>query len=83
MSGAATGWVRLRRARASIRPTPRRGFKQVIALRRLVGADRGQIQFHLPVLFLAQAIVAVVVATALAGIYPARRAADMGTVREE
>ena len=60
-----------------------RAFKQVIALRRLVGVDRGQIQFHLPVLFLAQATVAVVVATALAGIYPARRAADMGTVREE
>jgi putative ABC transport system permease protein len=41
------------------------------------------IQFHLPVVFLAQASVAVVVATAIAGIYPARRAADMGQVREE
>ncbi len=41
------------------------------------------IQFHLPVLFLAQATVAVVIATALAGIYPARRAADTSSVREE
>jgi putative ABC transport system permease protein len=41
------------------------------------------IQFHLPVVFLAQASVAVVLATAIAGIYPARRAADMGLVREE
>ena len=41
------------------------------------------IQFDLPILFLVQTSVAVVVATALAGIYPARRAAEMGTVREE
>jgi putative ABC transport system permease protein len=41
------------------------------------------IQFHLPVAFLAQASIAVVVATAVAGIYPARRAAEMGIVREE
>jgi putative ABC transport system permease protein len=41
------------------------------------------IQFHLPVLFLAQASVAVIVATAVAGIYPSRRAAAMGLVREE
>ncbi|MCC7044941.1 MAG: ABC transporter permease [Acidobacteria bacterium] len=41
------------------------------------------IQFHLPIVFLVQASIAVVVATAVAGIYPARRAADMGLVREE
>jgi putative ABC transport system permease protein len=41
------------------------------------------IQFHLPAVFLAQATVAVIVATAAAGIYPARRAAELGTVREE
>jgi putative ABC transport system permease protein len=41
------------------------------------------IQFHVPALFLVQATVAVIVATAVAGIYPAWRAADMGTVREE
>jgi putative ABC transport system permease protein len=40
------------------------------------------IQFHLPWGFLAQATVAVVVATMVAGLYPARRAADMGMVRE-
>lgn len=41
------------------------------------------IQFHLPLAFLVQSSVAVVVATALAGFYPARRAAKMGMVREE
>jgi putative ABC transport system permease protein len=41
------------------------------------------IQFHLPALFLAQATVAVIVATAVSGIYPARRAAELGTLREE
>jgi putative ABC transport system permease protein len=41
------------------------------------------IQFHLPIVFLIQASIAVVVATAVAGIYPARRAATMGLVREE
>jgi putative ABC transport system permease protein len=41
------------------------------------------IQFHLPTVFLAQATVAVIAATAVAGIYPARRAADMAAVREE
>ena len=41
------------------------------------------IQFHLPVVFLVQATIVVIAATALSGIYPARRAADMGTVREE
>jgi putative ABC transport system permease protein len=41
------------------------------------------IQFHLPVAFLVQATIVVIVATAISGIYPARRAADMGTVREE
>jgi putative ABC transport system permease protein len=41
------------------------------------------IQFHLPAVFLAQATVAVIVATAAAGTYPARRAAELGTVREE
>jgi putative ABC transport system permease protein len=41
------------------------------------------IQFHLPVMFLVQATIVVIVATAISGIYPARRAAEMGTVREE
>mgnify|MGYP003340919696 CR=1 FL=1 len=35
------------------------------------------IQFHLPLAFLVQATIAVVVATAVAGIYPARRAAQL------
>jgi putative ABC transport system permease protein len=35
------------------------------------------IQFHLPARFLAQASLAVVIATIIAGIYPARRAAAM------
>jgi putative ABC transport system permease protein len=41
------------------------------------------IQFHLPVVFLVQATIVVIVATAISGIYPARRAAELGTVREE
>ena len=36
------------------------------------------IQFHLPFAFLAQVSFAVIVATALAGLYPARVAADSG-----
>jgi ABC-type antimicrobial peptide transport system permease subunit len=40
------------------------------------------IQFSMPWLFLAQATVAVIAATVVAGLYPARRAADMGIVRE-
>ncbi len=35
------------------------------------------IQFHLPLAFLVQASIAVVIATAVAGIYPARRAAQL------
>jgi putative ABC transport system permease protein len=35
------------------------------------------IQFRLPIVFLAQASVAVVAATALAGLYPAHRAAEL------
>lgn len=35
------------------------------------------IQFHLPIAFLVQASIAVVIATAIAGIYPARRAAQL------
>ena len=41
------------------------------------------IQFHLPVVFLVQMSVAVVVATALAGLYPARRAARLVVEHEE
>jgi putative ABC transport system permease protein len=42
------------------------------------------IQFHLPVPFLAQSSVLMVIATALAGLYPARRAAALSTmVRDE
>jgi putative ABC transport system permease protein len=41
------------------------------------------IQFHLPLAFLVQSSIAVVVATALAGFYPARRAALLSTYREE
>jgi putative ABC transport system permease protein len=41
------------------------------------------IQFHLPVAFLAQATVAVLVATALAGFFPARQAARLVMEREE
>ena len=38
------------------------------------------IQFHLPVGFLAQMTLAILVATALAGLYPARRAARLASV---
>lgn len=41
------------------------------------------IQFHLPAGFLAQAAAAVIAATALAGLYPARLAAGLGPLREE
>jgi putative ABC transport system permease protein len=41
------------------------------------------IQFRVPYAFLAQVSVLVVMATALAGLYPARRAADLLLVREE
>jgi putative ABC transport system permease protein len=40
------------------------------------------IQFEMPWLFLLQATIAVVAATMIAGLYPARRAADMTLVRE-
>jgi putative ABC transport system permease protein len=41
------------------------------------------IQFHLPTAFLIQATVAVIVATAIAGIYPARRAAQLVLSHDE
>jgi len=41
------------------------------------------IQFRVPVAFLAQVSMAVVIATALAGIYPARRAAQLVLTHEE
>ncbi len=41
------------------------------------------IQFHLPTAFLIQASIAVVVATAIAGIYPARRAAQLVLSHDE
>jgi putative ABC transport system permease protein len=41
------------------------------------------IQFHLPVAFLIQASIAVVVATSIAGIYPARRAAQLVLSHDE
>ena len=41
------------------------------------------IQFHLPLAFLVQASLAVVVATAVAGIYPARRAAQLVLSHDE
>lgn len=41
------------------------------------------LQFHVPAVFLVTTTVAVIVATAAAGIYPARRAAQLGRVREE
>jgi putative ABC transport system permease protein len=41
------------------------------------------IQFHLPVAFLIQASIAVVVATAIAGIYPAQRAAQLVLTHDE
>jgi putative ABC transport system permease protein len=37
------------------------------------------IQFHLPVVFLLQASVLMILATGLAGLYPARRAQQLGT----
>lgn len=40
------------------------------------------IQFHLPLAFLAQMSVVILVATALAGLYPARRAATLHMARE-
>jgi putative ABC transport system permease protein len=41
------------------------------------------IQFHLPVAFLIQSSVVVVIATAIAGIYPARRAAQLVLTQDE
>lgn len=41
------------------------------------------IQFHLPLAFLLQATIAVVIATSIAGIYPARRAAQLVLSHEE
>jgi putative ABC transport system permease protein len=41
------------------------------------------IQFHLPVAFLIQASIAVVIATSIAGIYPARRAAQLVLSHDE
>ena len=41
------------------------------------------IQFHVPTLFLVQVSVAVIVATAVAGIYPARRAAQLVVDHDE
>jgi putative ABC transport system permease protein len=41
------------------------------------------IQFHLPLAFLVQASIAVVVATSIAGIYPARRAAQLVLSHDE
>ena len=41
------------------------------------------IQFHLPLAFLVQASIAVVVATSVAGIYPARRAAQLVLSHDE
>jgi putative ABC transport system permease protein len=37
------------------------------------------IQFHLPTAFLVQSSILMVLATALAGLYPARRAQNLGT----
>jgi putative ABC transport system permease protein len=41
------------------------------------------IQFHLPVLFLIQSTIAVVIATSIAGVYPARRAAQLVLSHDE
>ncbi len=41
------------------------------------------IQFHLPLAFLVQASIAVVIATSIAGIYPARRAAQLVLTHDE
>jgi putative ABC transport system permease protein len=39
------------------------------------------IQFHLPVVFLLQSAVAILLVTAIAGLYPAQRAARVGSIR--
>jgi putative ABC transport system permease protein len=41
------------------------------------------IQFHLPLAFLAQSSLAIVIATAVAGLYPARRAVRLTMRRDE
>ena len=41
------------------------------------------IQFHLPLAFLVQATIAVIIATSIAGIYPARRAAQLVLSHDE
>jgi putative ABC transport system permease protein len=41
------------------------------------------IQFHLPTAFLVQSTIAVIVATSIAGIYPARRAAQLVLSHDE
>jgi len=41
------------------------------------------IQFHLPTAFLAQSSIAVIIATAIAGVYPARRAAQLVLSHDE
>jgi putative ABC transport system permease protein len=41
------------------------------------------IQFHVPVAFLIQATIAVILATAVAGIYPAQRAAQLVLTHDE
>jgi putative ABC transport system permease protein len=41
------------------------------------------IQFHLPVAFLIQTSIVVIVATSVAGIYPARRAAQLVLSHDE
>jgi putative ABC transport system permease protein len=41
------------------------------------------IQFRVPIAFLGQISIAVVVATALAGLYPARRAAELVLTQDE
>ena len=41
------------------------------------------IQFHVPVAFLVQASIVVVLATAIAGIYPAHRAARLTLTHDE
>jgi ABC-type antimicrobial peptide transport system permease subunit len=41
------------------------------------------IQFHLPTAFLIQASIVVIIATSVAGIYPARRAAQLVLSQDE
>jgi putative ABC transport system permease protein len=41
------------------------------------------IQFHVPTAFLIQATIVVIVATSIAGIYPARRAAQLVLTHDE